>query len=65
MGIEPTGLTFYVKPNGFEGRAEHQLKEHFPISRCIVPAHPLRLAPETPEQESKLLDVSPQHNLQI
>lgn len=32
MGIEPTGPTFDVRPNGFEGRAEHQLKEHFQIS---------------------------------
>ncbi len=34
MGIEPTDHTVYVWPDGFEGRAEHQLKKHF---RCYLP----------------------------
>jgi hypothetical protein len=32
MGIEPTDHTVYVRPDGFEGRAEHQLKKHFRYS---------------------------------
>ena len=29
MGIEPTGDTVYVPPNGFEDRGHHQVCKHF------------------------------------
>ena len=29
MGIEPTGPTVYVGPNGFEDRGHHQVYKHF------------------------------------
>jgi len=29
MGIEPTGRTRYVRPDGFEDRGHHQVYEHF------------------------------------
>ena len=30
MGIEPTDRMFFIQPNGFEDREEHQLAKHFP-----------------------------------
>ena len=29
MGIEPTGDTLHVPPNGFEDRGHHQVCKHF------------------------------------
>ena len=29
MGIEPTGHTRHVRPNGFEDRGHHQVCKHF------------------------------------
>ncbi len=31
MGIEPTGPTVHVGPNGFEDRGHHQVCKHFPL----------------------------------
>ncbi len=29
MGIEPTGHTLHVRPDGFEDRGHHQVYKHF------------------------------------
>lgn len=34
MGIEPTGRTVNVRPNGFEDRGHHQVYKHF-LRRCF------------------------------
>jgi len=35
MGIEPTGRTVYVRPDGFEDRGHHQVYKHFRIGIVI------------------------------
>ncbi len=54
MGIEPTGPTFDVRPNGFEGRAEHQLKEHFPRSTSFASVHTMRITTETEDHHENV-----------
>mgnify|MGYP007068882528 CR=1 FL=1 len=38
MGIEPTDLLLDRRPDGFEDRAEHQLKKHFQLTRASAGA---------------------------
>lgn len=53
MGIEPTGRTASVRPNGFEDRGHHQVYKHF----HTLPAypHPKRRGKPSPAFHKRLL----------
>ena len=53
MGIEPTGRTASVRPNGFEDRGHHQVYKHF----HTLPAYPRpkRRGKPSPAPHEKLL----------
>ena len=54
MGIEPTGHTVNVQPNGFEDRGHHQVCKHFRYTLQVI-----KLAPFTGPTRAILTLVSP------